>query len=357
MPDNQVKGTSGSDVLNGTAGRDLIYGYGGGDTMYGGDGNDMIYGGDGSDLMYGGAGDDGLVGGGDGDKMYGGLGNDTYYVNVAADQVFEFNAEGIDTVVSSLANYRIGANVERVYVAEGAATDSSGRANASGNELDNVVKGSSIGNSLQGGGGNDSVYGYGGNDIINGGTGNDVLDGGDGVDLVTFKDSTNINGVFVNFNLTNRYNTGAGLDAINNFENIEGSQFGDTLIGDGDVNEIQGLDGDDFIRGAGGDDDLNGGAGADDFYFDSAATNGVDRIRDFEHTVDELVFRIADGYDANTTLSYNTASGTGAQWIYNTTTQMLYYDADGTGAGAAILLANLADSPPVVLTPTDFALI
>ena len=363
MPDNKIYGTSGNNVLTGTDStteRDMIYGYGGSDELSGGGGNDVLYGGAGSDTLYGGDGDDQLTGGEGGDTMYGGAGNDTYYVDSIDDQVFEMSNEGLDTVVSFLANYRIGANIEQLFIGEGAAVDAAGRSNGAGNDLNNAMKGNSGSNILNGGAGNDSIYGYGGDDFLIGGLGNDKMVGGAGIDTVSFKEAAN--GVFVDLTRTNTYNTGVGMDQILEVENIEGSEFADVLMGNGGVNKIVGRGGGDQIRSMGGDDYLVGGTGADEFYFEAAAVNGLDRIADFVSGADKLVFRGSDGY-AGATLTYNTGAGpavattTGPEFIYNTTKQTLYFDADGDGAGAAIQIASLNENPPVVLQMADIMII
>jgi Ca2+-binding RTX toxin-like protein len=91
---NQIRGTSGADVLTGTAAADVICGLGGNDTLTGMGGNDLLIGGGGADLLRGsggrdtlrggrgrdelrgGRGADGLFGGPSNDRLYGGAGND-----------------------------------------------------------------------------------------------------------------------------------------------------------------------------------------------------------------------------------------------------------------------------------------
>ena len=63
--------------------------------------------------------------------------------------------------------------------------------------------------------------------------------------------------------------TGAGTggdaeaDTLNDIENIDGSDFGDTIIGDEYRNVLRGFAGDDFINAGGGEDTLVGGSGND----------------------------------------------------------------------------------------------
>ena len=355
MPD--YKGTPGSDSQTGSAGRDLMYGYAGDDTFFGGDGNDVLYGGAGEDSLFGGAGNDQLSGGDGNDNMFGGIGDDTFYAEDSGDQVVELGGEGTDTVVSSLANYALDNNVEVLRLREGAAVDSAGRTNGTGNDLSNSIRGNSVSNALQGKGGNDSIYGLEGDDIISGGTGNDLIDGGDGTDEITFKVDAGTQGATVDLSITVAQETGFGRDFIRNIENLEGTANSDTLSGNAGANKIAGLGGGDLIRGRGGNDDLTGGEGADIFRFDSAgAGNGVDRIRGFVVGSDRLEFHTADGYDAASTFTFGPeAVGAGPQGVYDITTGMLYYDADGEGGNAAILIAQFDRG--LALTGNDIGIV
>lgn len=94
--------------------------------LYGGAGSDTLDGGNGSDLLAGGAGDD---------VMIGRAGDDRYYVHEAGDVVMEADDEGIDTVVTSLSTYILGADVEELRFV------GSGNFSGTGNELDNKIDG------------------------------------------------------------------------------------------------------------------------------------------------------------------------------------------------------------------------
>ena len=345
-------GTSGNDNTIGTAGDDMYYGGAGDDTLSGGDGNDVLYGGVGEDTLFGGEGNDQLSGGEGADTMDGGNGNDTYYVDDTQDVVIESTSGGIDTVVSVLAGYTLRDNVERLTLG------GTGNINGNGNALDNRLNGNSGDNQLHGRAGNDSIFGFAGDDIIAGGSGNDVMNGGDGTDTITFRvDETAGQGVTVDLSITRSQNTGQGIDTIVGFENLEGTTSDDVLSGNAGANKINGIAGNDLIRGRGGDDDLTGGTGADTFRFDSAgAGNGVDRIRQFELGVDKLEFHTSDGYSGSAGLTFGpTAVGSGPQGIYDQQTGQLFYDADGDGAGAAILLAQFDRG--LALTNADFVVV
>ena len=216
--------------------------------------------------------------------MAGGVGNDTYVVDDKSDVIVELAGEGIDTVKAFI-NYTLRPNVENLEL-QGA-----DNLNGTGNELNNSIKGNAGNNSLNGGAGNDSLFGGLGDDILNGGEGNDWLNGGDGIDIASYKDA--VAGVTVDLSITRAQNTvGAGIDALLNIENLEGSQFDDVLTGNSGANKIVGLGGNDIIRGGAGDDDLIGGSGNDQFVFEDL-NNGVDNIRGFQTGADDLVFSSA----------------------------------------------------------------
>lgn len=160
--------------------------------------------------------------------------------------------------------------------------------NASGGAGNDIIIGNSVGNVLNGNGGSDTVYGlegsdilygmdgndtlYGGaasdtlrggngNDGLVGGSGADFLDGGAGLDTVYYNDATL--GLRVSL-LSPSTNTGiAAGDTYVNVENIYGSAYNDTLVGDNFANTLWGASGNDYLYGNGGSDALNGGAGSD----------------------------------------------------------------------------------------------
>jgi len=115
---------------------------------------------------------------------------------------------------------------------------------------------------LAGMAGNDTLLGGDGEDYILGGAGSDTIDGGAGADWAAYEDAAS--GVKVDLTLTASQNTlGGGSDKLISIENIYGSAFNDTLIGDAGVNYLAGGDGHDSLSGGKGEDNLFGGAGAD----------------------------------------------------------------------------------------------
>jgi Ca2+-binding RTX toxin-like protein len=120
-------------------------------------------------------------------------------------------------------------------------------------------------------GGDDMLFGNGGTDWLTGGWGADFIDGGDGAnDTVIYDDSPE--GVEVNL-ATGRGVWGtANGDVIVNCEDLVGSNYNDTLIGNDGANRLHGLAGDDTLRGGAGADYLEGYGGRDTAdYTDSLA--------------------------------------------------------------------------------------
>ncbi|MBA3756075.1 MAG: calcium-binding protein [Nitrosomonas sp.] len=105
--------------------------------------------------------------------------------------------------------------------------------------------------------------------MLEGGEGNDALDGGGNSggkfgggsgDTASYAKATDA--VIVDL-FAGTATGGAGDDTLINVENIIGSAFSDTLIGDFNANELYGGKGDDTLLGGDGDDILTGGLGND----------------------------------------------------------------------------------------------
>jgi Ca2+-binding RTX toxin-like protein len=152
---------------------------------------------------------------------------------------------------------------------------------------------------------------------------------------------------------------------------VNGSNFADSILGDGNNNNLSGQGGNDWLDGRAGNDTLTGGPGADTFAYTMTA-DGLDNITDFNGhggqndvlAFDHLAF--GDGLamgGANTgTLdaSHFIADGTGPTdaahiFWYNTNDRTLYYDADGSGGDLAVAIATLNNG--FVLDHTDLVLI
>ena len=90
----------------------------------------------------------------------------------------------------------------------------------------------------------------------------------------------------------------AQSDVIVDVENVQGSNYGDVLIGGNDDNYLDGIDGNDELRGNDGQDWLSGGAGADRLDGGSGTdtlygnTNGTS-----DESVDVFIFDTGHGDD------------------------------------------------------------
>ena len=136
-----------------------------------------------------------------------------------------------------------------------------------------------------------------------------------------------------------------------------------------------GLAGNDTLNGGGGDDTLSGGPGADTltgglgtdlFVFDQRETAANrDAIQDFAHLTDRMAFdRAAFTAFANLTagaldptqLNLGTTATTAQHHlVYTQSTGSLYYDTDGAGGAAQVLVAVLSTKP--VLSAADIILL
>ncbi len=86
---------------------------------------------------------------------------------------------------------------------------------------------------------NDSITGDGLANVLIGGLGNDSLNGAGGRDTVSYLTATS--GVTISLASGAPQDTqGAGVDTLTNIENIEGSNYADSLRGDGWENLILG---------------------------------------------------------------------------------------------------------------------
>jgi|CXWL01.1.fsa_nt_gi Ca2+-binding RTX toxin-like protein len=148
-----------------------------------------------------------------------------------------------------------------------------------GNNLPNNLNGTFFNDTIAGQGGSDTLNGGLGNDTLKGGTGFfDTLNGGFGTDTADYSNGF-LNptgpagpvftigataGVTVNLNLAGFQNTGgAGFDRLSSIENVTGTNFNDSLIGNAANNVLSGLGGNDFLSGLAGNDQLLGGTGND----------------------------------------------------------------------------------------------
>jgi serralysin len=337
-------GGGGNDTLTGNSADNFLSGGAGNDRLDGGLGRDVLAGGDGNDTLIGGL---GLA-----NEMAGGLGDDTYYLSVAGDTMIELAGQGTDHVRTTVASYTLLANFENLTF------EGSGNFAGTGNELDNVISGGAGRSTLKGLAGADTLIGSIDDDSLFGGDGAaNSLYGGNGNDTyyVTTAGDTIVE-------LANQ-----GTDAVVtwlNFYSLSGElesllfrgtgNF--TGVGSAKANYIEGGAGDDLLNGGLGADTLVGGGGADQLLFNSALGGGnVDTLVGFASGSDRIFLDHAIfGGISNGALNANAfVAGTAAQdsddrILYDAATGNLFYDADGNGAGAAVLFATLQGHPTLI---------
>jgi Ca2+-binding RTX toxin-like protein len=282
--DDVIVGKGASDVIHGGGGDDKIHGgRNGNDTICGGPGNDVLKGGKGYDSLYGDAGKDSLLGetgsdmlngGGGDDELSGSKGADTLYGGTGADTLVGFKGPdeldggpGDDFIDGEQGSDEIdgGPGEDLMHGDKGNDTMLGGPGD------DRVEGGPGDDANLDGGGGSDLVVGGAGidhadggegdGDVVRGDAGIDSLEGGAGSgDIVSYASATR-SGVIVN--LAAEKAKGDGHDELSGFEDVVGSPQGDTIVGNGEPNRLDGGVGDDTLVSGGGGGEAFGGPGTD----------------------------------------------------------------------------------------------
>src|SRR6185295_5971300 len=148
-----------------------------------------------------------------------------------------------------------------------------------------------------------------------------------------------------------------------------GTSGNDSINGGAGNDTINGGSGNDSVYGAGGNDSLTGSGGQDSFVFREAGAANADSIPDFASNWDRLLLDNAtltalgaNGRFTAGDVRFFAGAGVNAghdaddRVVYNTSTGQLWYDADGSGASVAQLIATLQSAQAGVapaLTATD----
>ncbi|MBX9847878.1 MAG: hypothetical protein K2X64_01190 [Rhodocyclaceae bacterium] len=270
--------TSGGGILNGgtsgtagDAGGDLLINI---QNLTGSAQADTLIGSSTANTINGGAGNDMLEGMGGGDTIDGGGGSNTVSYEHAAARVVSSLAAGTYSGVSFSASSGGILNAGNTASAGNAAGELLiNIQNLRGSAFDDTLVGDANDNSLEGGAGADTLTGGGGQDTasysISGAAVTAALTAGT-YGGITF---TTSGGGILNGGTVGAVADAAG-DTLIGIENLTGSSFNDTLVGNAADNVLSGNDGDDTLIGLAGADTLRGGNGNDTAsYADS--TTGV----------------------------------------------------------------------------------
>jgi Ca2+-binding RTX toxin-like protein len=249
-------GGSGNDTFTGNSANNMLLGNGGNDTFYGDAGNDTINGGANVDTVNYASAQQSVVVDLPGRIALG--------VEIGTDTI-----DGIENVTTGSGNDAVAGNGAINVLNGGAGIDTvSYYMVSSGVVLDlafNVgVDNTSRDTLLNFENANGTAY----NDAISGTAAVNVLDGLGGVDTISYYGSAQR--VVVDLAAGTGISGGV-TDTLRNFENVNGSAYGDAITGNGGVNVLNGL---------GGVDTLTGGASGDTFVFAAGQANG-DSITDF----------------------------------------------------------------------------
>jgi Ca2+-binding RTX toxin-like protein len=289
--DDTLAGDGGANTIVGGLGNDSLQGQGGDDLLLSDDGEDSLDGGTGIDTLDGGLGDDSLHGAEGDDLLRASLGNDTLQ-----------GGDGLDTASYAALTFAVTINLALAGPQDigGGKLDVLGSIeNLVGSALSgDVLTGDSGANRLDGMAGSDTLIGGDGDDVLLSSEsdsidefssfllpGDDLLDGGSGSDTASY---ANIQaqgyGVVVDLRIVGEQSTwGGGRDTLVGIENLFGSLYSDTLMGDEGSNVLDGWVGFDSLSGNGGDDVLvvgrsgawvsvMGGSGTDTLDFRAGST-------------------------------------------------------------------------------------
>jgi len=391
-----VGGTAEGDTLTsienltGSAHDDFLVGKEGANVVTGLEDNDTLKGGGGADTLYGDSGSDTLKGGGGADTLNGGSGIDTaaynessvgVFISLQTDTAAYGEAEGDE--LNSIENLTGSAYVDTLW--------GNGGVNVlKGMDGTDTLKGFGGADSLWGGDHNDTLYGMdavdtlrgeNGNDIVDGGAGTDTMIGGIGDDRYYVDDAadaiTETVGQGSDTVLTTVGYALAGGREIETFGTtsvagtgamtLTGNELDQRINGNNGSNIIYGGAGDDLLVGYGGNDNIEGQNGLDTlkgvsgidkfvFRYSTIATAGTDHIADFG--ADDFIYvdhpSVTGPLNAAAFVAGADALDANDRFLYEASTGNLWFDQDGNGAAAKVLMAVLDNK--FALTASDIIL-
>ena len=186
---------------------------------------------------------------------------------------------------------------------------------------------------------------------------------GEGIDLVKASVSFTLGTDVENLTLSGAgpfFGTGNGLG-----NSITGGSGNDTLNSGDGADTLSGGDGNDRLVGGAGLDRLTGGNGVDTYVFSAAVVGDEDIVTGFVSGADRIEIAVSGfggglvagaplgaHFITNLTGTANAATG---QFVYETDLGKLWWDADGTGVIAHMLVASFVGAPALVVT--DFLLV
>jgi Ca2+-binding RTX toxin-like protein len=388
-----ILGTGGNDNLAGGDGYDTLDGLGGNDTLAGGAGRDTFLVTSGRDAMT----DFNLL-------TTGHSGSEILKVSAGAiadaalRAAWIASAGSVNRGVANLTSAGLDVDLTAINQGRGWNVINVGKATQlTGSRFNDTLVGGIGNDTLNGGAGNDILSGGSGNDALNGGLGNDTLNGGAGADAFLVLAGTDAitdlgNGIDVlrvasgatanvtvyvpwtstpatsNDGVANITTNGKSVDLsavtsgmqgyrITNVGwsvTLTGSARTDTLLGGGGNDILIGGAGDDLLVGGKGSDTLTGGTGADTFRFggDMKTDHVIYVLPGTDHI--QLDSRLYTGLTKGALTADQFSLGTAAlnsaqRLIYDQPKGALYYDADGSGMGAAMLIGVLDNHPKLGL--------
>ncbi|MEM7663445.1 MAG: calcium-binding protein [Pseudomonadota bacterium] len=228
------------------------------ENVIGTSGNDVIFGNNEINVLDGGDGDDVFHSFGGADTVNGGDGTDTVLFSAGGAVTVDLDEDGNASV-----NDGEGDTITSIENLTGSAAG------------DDSLSGNSGANVLNGNGGADSLFGEGGDDTLITDGLDVVVDGGEGTDTI---DLSNIaEGVTIDLDTntpqpgpatqTGLLTVGENTTDVVDVENVIGTDGDDLILGNNELNVLDGGAGDDAIHSFGGADTIIGGEGTDTALF------------------------------------------------------------------------------------------